>query len=74
MEPEGHYRVHKSPSVVPILSQIDPVLTIPPYLSEIYFHIADPPTSWSSIGGYHVTTAWRVLRLRMEQTASRYGG
>jgi hypothetical protein len=25
-------------------------------------------------GGSLVTTAWRVLRLRMEGTASRYGG
>jgi hypothetical protein len=26
------------------------------------------------LGGSLVTTAWRVLRLRMEETASRYGG
>jgi hypothetical protein len=26
------------------------------------------------LGGPLVTTAWRVLRLRMEATASRYGG
>jgi hypothetical protein len=26
------------------------------------------------LGGSRVTTAWRVLRLRMEGTASRYGG
>jgi uncharacterized membrane protein len=26
------------------------------------------------LGGYLVTTAWRVLRLRMEETTSRYGG
>jgi hypothetical protein len=30
---------------------------------------------WSSmLGGSLVTTAWRVLRLRMEGTPSRYGG
>jgi hypothetical protein len=28
----------------------------------------------SMLGGSLVTTAWRVLRLRMEGTASRYGG
>jgi hypothetical protein len=26
------------------------------------------------LGGLFVTTAWRVLRLRMEETASKYGG
>jgi hypothetical protein len=26
------------------------------------------------LSGSPVTTAWRVLRLRMEETASRYGG
>jgi hypothetical protein len=28
----------------------------------------------SMLSGSPVTTAWRVLRLRMEETASRYGG
>jgi hypothetical protein len=28
----------------------------------------------SMLGGSLVTTAWRVLRLRMEEMASRYGG
>jgi hypothetical protein len=30
--------------------------------------------SGSMLGGSLVTTAWRVLRLRMEGTPSRYGG
>jgi hypothetical protein len=46
--PKVHYRTHRSPPMVPILSQIDLVHTIPFCLSKIHFNIVHPPTSLSS--------------------------
>jgi hypothetical protein len=41
--PKVHHRIHRSPLLVLILSQIDPVHTIQSYLSKIYCNIC-PPT------------------------------
>jgi hypothetical protein len=43
-----HSRVHNSPLLVSILTQINPVHTIPSYLPRTHFNIMHPPVSCSS--------------------------
>jgi hypothetical protein len=46
--PKVQHRVHKSPPLVPILSQINLVHITPSLLSKIYLNIIHPPISSSS--------------------------
>jgi hypothetical protein len=48
MELEGSLPCSQEPSTRPIMGQINPIHTIPSYLSKIHFNIVHPPTAWSS--------------------------
>jgi Na+/H+ antiporter NhaB len=45
------------------------------YIKQLQIFIIFPVVlSRSTLSGSAVTTAWRVLGMRIEETASRYGG
>jgi hypothetical protein len=46
MKPEGYLLVHKKPTLVPILSQINPVHILLPYFSDILFNVDLPIYTW----------------------------
>jgi hypothetical protein len=47
--PKVHHRVHTSPPLDPILSQVNPVRHIDPYLPKVHLNVILPPTPRSSL-------------------------
>jgi hypothetical protein len=63
--PKFHYRVHKGPTLVPILSQIHQIHSLPRYLSKIQTNIIIPSTpdssKWSPPASYFPTTILNIF-------------
>jgi hypothetical protein len=63
--PTVHYRVHKGPPMVPILSQINPVHTTPSYLSKINALLARFYFSSSIKQAYEITKLCLWVRVSL---------
>jgi hypothetical protein len=67
--PKVHCRLHKSPLVVSILSQINPVHTTPSYLSKIHLHLGLPSGLFPSGFPTNILYAFLFAPIRATYTA-----
>jgi hypothetical protein len=63
MEPEGSLPCSQEPSAGHYPGSINPIHTIPSYLSKIHFNIVHPPTSWSFLNISYAFLRYLILPL-----------
>jgi hypothetical protein len=65
METEVHHRILKRKPLLPVLNQINPILTLPSYVFMIYFRNILPSTPRSFCWCLLMNNIWLILLLQI---------